>query len=87
MKPEEKTMGEKTDEMKEWIDDASVTALVKTSLLHHRSTSGLNTTVETNEGVVTLGGKAGNKAEKDLSTEIVSDVHGVKNVVNNMTVE
>jgi hyperosmotically inducible periplasmic protein len=87
MKPEEKTMGEKTDEMKEWIDDASVTALVKTSLLHHRSTSGLNTTVETNEGVVTLGGKAGNKAEKDLSTEIVSDVHGVKSVVNNMTVE
>jgi osmotically-inducible protein OsmY len=26
-------------------------------------------------------------AEKDLATELVSDVHGVKSVVNNMTVE
>jgi len=87
MRPEEKTMGEKADDMKEWIDDASITALVKTALLHHRSTSGLNTTVVTEEGVVTLSGKAGNMAEKDLATELVSDVHGVKSVVNNMTVE
>jgi osmotically-inducible protein OsmY len=87
MKPDEKTKGEKTGEVKEWIDDASITALVKTALLHHRSTSGLNTTVVTEEGVVTLSGTAKNSAEKALTTEIVSDVHGVKSVVNNMTVE
>lgn len=87
MKPDEKTMGEKTGEVKEWIDDASVTALVKTALLQHRSTSGLDTTVVTKEGVVTLSGTAKNAAEKDLATELVSDVHGVKSVVNNMTVE
>jgi hyperosmotically inducible protein len=87
MRPEEKTMGEKADDVKEWIDDASITALVKTALLHHRSTSGLNTTVVTEEGVVTLSGKVKNAAEKDLVTELVSDVHGVKKVVNNMTVE
>ena len=86
MKPGEKTIGEKMDAMSESIDDASITALVKTTLLYHRSTSALNTTVETKEGVVTLGGKAKNAAEKDLATKLVSDVHGVKKVVNNMTV-
>jgi osmotically-inducible protein OsmY len=71
----------------ESIDDASITALVKTTLLYHRSTSVLNTTVETKDGVVTLGGKARNAAEKDLAAKIVSDVWGVKKVINNMTVE
>ena len=102
LKPGEKTMGEKMrgvmsekmgamnekmGAMGEWIDDASVTAMVKTTLLYHRSTSTLNTTVETKEGVVLLGGKAENAAEKDLASKFVSDVHGVKSVVNNMTVE
>jgi hyperosmotically inducible periplasmic protein len=87
MKPGEKTTGEKVDAMTESVDDASITALVKTSLLYHRSTSALNTTVETKEGVVTLAGKAKNAAEKDLATKLVSDVHGVKKVVNNMTIQ
>ncbi|MHC1789732.1 BON domain-containing protein [Solidesulfovibrio sp.] len=82
----EKTMGQKLDVMNEAIDDASTSALVKTTLLLHRSTSALNTTVNTNDGVVTLGGKALNAAEKDLAAKLVSDVHGVKRVVNNMTV-
>ena len=87
MNPGEKTTGEKVDAMTESVDDASITALVKTTLLYHRSTSALNTTVETKEGVVTLVGKAKNTAEKDLATKLVSDVHGVKKVVNNMTVQ
>ena len=86
-KPGEKTTGEKVDATTESVDDASITALVKTTLLYHRSTSALNTTVETKEGVVTLVGKAKNAAEKDLVTKLVSDVHGVKKVVNNMTVQ
>jgi osmotically-inducible protein OsmY len=73
--------------MTESIDDASITALVKTTLLYHRSTSALNTTVETKEGVVTLAGKAKNAAEKDLATKLVSDVHRVKKVVNNITIQ
>jgi hyperosmotically inducible periplasmic protein len=86
MKPGKKTMGEKMDSMSESIDDASITAQVKTTLLYHRSTSALNTTVETKEGVVMLGGKARNTAEKDLATKLVSDVFGVKSVVNTMIV-
>ena len=82
-----KTTDEKMDDVVESIDDASITALVKTTLLYHRSTSGLNTTVETKDGVVTLTGKAKNKAEKDLAAKLASDVHGVKSVDNLMTAE
>ena len=71
----------------EKIDDASITAQVKMTLLYHRSTSALNTKVETNKGVVTLTGKAGNAAEKDLATKFVKDVRGVKSVNNRMTIE
>jgi osmotically-inducible protein OsmY len=84
--PPGKNIGEKMNAAGESVDDASVTALVKTTLMYHRSTSALKTIVETKDGVVTLRGKAKNAAEKDLATKFVSDVHGVKMVVNNMTV-
>ena len=69
------------------IDDASITAQVKTALLFHRSTSAFNTSVTTKNGVVTLTGKARNAAEKDLAGKIVDDVKGVKGVKNQMTIE
>jgi hyperosmotically inducible protein len=74
------TMGEK-------IDDASITAEVKASLVAHRSTSALRTKVETADGVVTISGVAKNAAEKALVTKLVSDINGVTSVINNMTVE
>jgi hyperosmotically inducible periplasmic protein len=69
------------------IDDASITAQVKITLLFHRSTSALSTKVETNDGVVTVYGKASNAAEKDLVNKLVSDINGVKSVNNRMTLE
>ncbi len=69
------------------IDDVSITALVKTTLLYHRSTSALNTKVVTNRGVVTLSGKAANSAEMDLATKLASDVNGVKKVKNQMIIK
>lgn len=77
---EKRTTGDK-------IDDSSITAQVKMSLLYHRSTSGLKTKVETKDGVVTLSGKAKNAAEKDLATKFAKDVNGVKSVKNLMTIE
>jgi hyperosmotically inducible periplasmic protein len=77
----------KTRTVGEKIDDASITAQVKLTLLFHRSTSAINTKVETKRGVVTLYGKAGNAAEKDLATKFANDVNGVKNVKNRMTME
>ena len=75
-----RTTGEK-------IDDASISAQVKMALLLHRSTSALNTTVATKRGVVTVGGKARNAAEKDLVSKLVTDINGVKSVKNRMTID
>jgi len=68
------------------IDDASITAQVKSSLMSHRSTSALHTTVSTSDGVVTLGGIAKNDAEKTLVTKLATDINGVNSVINNMTI-
>ncbi len=70
----------------EIIDDASVTAQVQFVLLSHRSTMLLQVTVSSSDGVVNVGGKANSAAEKDLVTKLAKDVHGVKNVVNNMLI-
>jgi osmotically-inducible protein OsmY len=70
----------------EEIDDASITAQVKSSLMSHRSTSALKTKVETTDGVVTLSGIAKNAAEKSLVTKLVTDINGVSSVINNMTI-
>jgi osmotically-inducible protein OsmY len=68
------------------IDDASITAEVKSSLLSHHSTSALHTGVTTTDGVVTLSGIAQNDAEKSLVTKLATDINGVTSVINNMTV-
>ena len=78
---------EKTRTVGEKIDDASITAQVKMTLLFHRSTSALNTKVETKNGVVTLYGKAGNAAELNLATKLANDINGVKSVNNRMVIE
>ena len=69
------------------IDDASITAQVKASLLSHHSTSALKTKVETTDGVVTLSGIAKNAAEKSLVTKLATDINGVSSVINNMTLD
>jgi len=73
------TMGDK-------IDDASITAQVKSSLLSHHSTSAIHTSVSTSNGVVTIGGVAKNEAEKALVTKLALDINGVTSVINNMTI-
>jgi len=77
----------KTETVGEKIDDASITAQVKMTLLYHRSTSAINTKVETKDGVVTLSGKAGNAAALDLATKLAKDINGVKDVKNRMTIQ
>ena len=68
------------------IDDASITAQVKSSLLSHHSTSAIHTGVSTTDGVVTLTGIAKNEAEKSLVTKLATDINGVTSVINNMTI-
>ena len=80
------TAAQPTETIGEKIDDASITAQVKLALLTHRSTSALKTKVSTTDGVVTVSGVAKNAAEKSLVTKLVTDIHGVTSVVNNMTI-
>ena len=68
------------------IDDASITAQIKMAFLTHHSTSAFKTGVETNNGIVTLSGSATSGAGKDMATKVASDINGVTNVVNNMTI-
>ena len=82
-----KKPGGQTTTLGEKIDDASITALVKSTLLYHRSTSGLNTKVVTKDGVVTLSGKAKNASEKELAAKYAKDVNGVKSVKNQLTIQ
>jgi osmotically-inducible protein OsmY len=68
------------------MDDASVTAQVKSALLFHRSTRMVATKVKTRGGVVTLSGEARSAAEKDLLTRLAQGINGVRSVRNNMVV-
>jgi len=81
-----KTPAARGETMGEKIDDASITAQVKSSLMSHRSTSALHTGVSTTDGVVTLTGVAKNEAEKSLVTKLATDINGVTSVINNMTI-
>jgi len=81
-----KTPAKPSETFGEKIDDASITAQVKSSLFSHRSTSSIKTKVQTTDGVVTLSGIAKNDAEKSLVTKLVNDINGVSKVINNMTI-
>ena len=69
------------------IDDASITAEVKSSLMSHSATSVIHTGVTTTDGVVTLTGVAKNDVEKRLVTKLATDINGVTGVINNMTIK
>jgi osmotically-inducible protein OsmY len=74
--------GERHPEM----SDMWIMTKVKSTLLYHRSVSGLKAEVVVKNGIVTLQGEADNKAQIDLTTEYARDIEGVKNVINKMTV-
>jgi len=79
--------GDHKETLIEKVDDASITAFIKVSLLAHRSTSMLNTEIKTTDGEVTITGVAKNTAERSLVTKLVTDISGVTSVVNHMTVQ
>ena len=80
VRDEQRTIGEK-------IDDGSITAQIKYELFAHRSTSGLKTKVDTDNGRVVIAGEAKSEAEKDLVTKLAKNVRGVVSVDNKMTVK
>lgn len=66
----------------EIVDDASITAVIKSKLLWSKHTDGLSTNVDTNRGKVTLTGTADNKEAKAFAGQLAKNTNGVKSVDN-----
>ena len=67
------------------VDDASVTARVKSVLLADAQVKGTKINVDTSNGVVTLGGNVDSAGEKARAEQLAQQVDGVKEVHNNLS--
>lgn len=70
-----------------YVDDASVTAAVKTKLANQQPSSMSRVEVETVNGVVHLTGVAQTDADKGEAARLAKLVKGVKRVDNDLTVQ
>jgi hyperosmotically inducible protein len=70
----------------ETIDDAAITAQVKTALLNDSDVGGLRIDVDTAKGVVTLSGIVKSQAEADKAIQIARRVDGVRDVRSTLQV-
>ncbi len=68
------------------IDDASVTAAIKSKLLWSKHTDGRNIAVETKNGRVTLRGDAATKESRDYAGRLAIATRGVVSVNNQLSV-
>lgn len=69
------------------VEDASITAMVKSKLLWNRHTQGLSTNVETESGRVTLLGTVNSPEAKEMAGELAADTRGVVSVDNQLAVD
>jgi osmotically-inducible protein OsmY len=70
----------------ETIDDATITAQVKTALLNDPQVAGLKIDVDTFKGVVTLSGAVKTTAERDKAIALARQTKGVKDVKSTLQV-
>ena len=70
----------------EVVDDATITATIKSKLLWSKNTDGLDIHVDTNMGKVTLQGAAENGAAKELAGRMAMNTRGVASVDNQLVV-
>ena len=80
-------MKEKSAEAGKGLDDAGITASIKTDILKDPDLSVLKIDVDTKDGVVTLNGMAETEAGKTRVENVASNVKGVKEVRNFLTVK
>lgn len=73
--PEKKSLGDS-------IGDATLTVSVKMSLAFGKGVRGSDISVHTDHRIVTLTGKVGSEAERQLAARIASETEGVQDVVN-----
>ena len=82
----EKEAGTAAGKVSEYFDDASITAQVRLALMFNRLTSSFITNVETKNGLVTLSGNASNNTGKESAGKLAGDIHGVRDVRNEMII-
>ena len=68
------------------IDDATITVSVKMALAFKLGVSAMRIDVDTYRGVVTLKGKVGTEAERQIAFMVTEDVEDVRQVVNRLRV-
>jgi osmotically-inducible protein OsmY len=69
------------------IDDATLTASVKTALARDKLANLTRIDVDTVRGVVSLNGVVPTPADKTRAVEIAQNVNGVKRVIDNLQVQ
>jgi hyperosmotically inducible protein len=70
----------------ETIDDATITARVKTALLNDPQVGGLKIDVDTTLGVVTMSGVVKSQGEEQRAIQLARTVSGVKDVRSTLQV-
>lgn len=69
------------------IDDASITASVKSKLVADKAANLTRVDVDTNNGTVYLNGTVGSAEQKVKAEQLAWQATGVKSVVNNLQVQ
>jgi hyperosmotically inducible protein len=70
----------------EAVEDATITAGIKSKLLWNEHTSGLAINVDTRNGAVMLTGAADSESSRDLAGLLAANTQGVRSVDNRLTV-
>jgi len=69
------------------IDDASITAAVKSKLVADKASNLTRVNVDTNNGTVYLNGTVDSLDQRARAEQIAREAKGVRNVVNNLQVQ
>ncbi len=69
------------------VDDATLTATIKSKLLWNRRTQGLNIQVDSDDGIVTLTGRVDSAETKELAERIAADTEQAREIRNRLNVD
>jgi len=69
------------------IDDASISAAIRSKLQWNKDVDSVGTDVSTEHGRVTLSGNADSQAAKDIANRLAMNTRGVTSVTNNLKIQ
>lgn len=82
-----KKLSEETDKTREVLEDATITAKIKTDMAAKTGIKSMYIKVDTIDGVVTLTGEVSSQENSDKAKEIAGGVAKVKRVENNLVIK